>query len=89
MVLGGGKVFLVEEDAVVALDLKTGERTWRRSRARLGPEPVTYGSYYFTNLCSLVYHDGVVLLMEPDATAETGRPGTRRPNRTCWRGSRQ
>ena len=67
MVLGGGNVFLVEEDAVVALDLKTGKRAWRKERPSR-PRPVTYGSYYFTNLCSLVYHDGVVLFMEPDAT---------------------
>ncbi|HUT09693.1 MAG TPA: PQQ-binding-like beta-propeller repeat protein [Thermoguttaceae bacterium] len=67
MVLGGGKVFLIEEDAVVALDLATGKRTWRKERPAR-PKPVTYGSYYFTNLCGLVYHDGVVLFMEPDAT---------------------
>jgi outer membrane protein assembly factor BamB len=66
-VVGGGKVFLVEEDAVVALDLTTGERVWRKQRPAR-PRPVTYGSYYFTNLCSLVYQDGVVLFMEPDAT---------------------
>jgi len=67
MVLGGGKVFLIEEDAVVALDLATGRRVWRKERPDR-PRPVTYGSYYFTNLCGLVYHDGVVLFMEPDAT---------------------
>jgi len=67
MVLGGGKVFLVEEDAVIALDMQTGRRMWRKQRPSR-PRPVTYGSYYFTNLCSLVYHDGVVLFMEPDAT---------------------
>jgi len=67
MVLGGGKVFLIEEDAVVALDLTRGQRVWQKDRPPR-PRPVTYGSYYFTNLCSLVYHDGVVLFMEPDAT---------------------
>lgn len=67
MVLGGGKVFLVEEDAVVALDMETGDRKWLKPRPSR-PRPVTYGSYYFTNLCSLVYHDGVVFFTEPDAT---------------------
>ena len=67
MVLGRGKVFLVEENAVVALDLSTGERVWRKDRPPR-QKPVTYGSYYFTNLCSLVYHDGVVLFTEPDCT---------------------
>ena len=69
MVLGGGKVFVVEEDAVIALDLKTGERIWRKHRPSR-PRPVTYGSYYFTNLNSLAYHDGIVFFMEPDATLE-------------------
>ena len=69
MVLGGGKLFLIEDDAVVGLDLQTGKRLWRADR---GPRerPVSYGSYYFTNLCSMVYHDGVVLFLEPDPTVE-------------------
>ncbi len=67
MVLGGGKVFLVEENAVVALDLGTGQRAWRKQRPPR-QKPVTYGSYYFTNLNTLVYHDGVVFFTEPDCT---------------------
>lgn len=69
MILGDSKVFLVEEDAVAALDLKTGKRMWRKERPSR-PRPVTYGSYYFTNLCSMVYHDGIVFFMEPDGTLE-------------------
>ncbi len=69
MVLGGGKAFLAEENAVTALDLRTGERIWRKPRPAR-PKPVTYGNYYFTNLSSLVYHDGVVFFMEPDATLQ-------------------
>ena len=67
MVLGDGKVFLVEENALVALDLNSGERVWRKDRPAR-QKPVTYGSYYFANLCTLVYHDGVVLFTEPDCT---------------------
>ena len=67
MVLGGGKVFLVEENAVVALDLKSGRRLWRKERPPR-QKPVTYGSYYFANLSTLVYHDGVVFFTEPDCT---------------------
>ena len=65
LVLGGGKVFLVGENEVAALDLKTGKRAWSRER---GPrkKTVTYGHYYFTNLSSMVYHDGVLLFTEPD-----------------------
>jgi len=65
--IGDGRVFCIEEDAVVALNMTTGERLWRAARSPR-PRPVAYGSYYFTNLCSMVYHDGVVLFMEPDAS---------------------
>ena len=65
LVVGGGKVFLVGENEVVALDLKTGKRVWSRDRG-VRKKQVTYGHYYFTNLCSLVYHDGVVLFTEPN-----------------------
>ena len=67
MVLGGGKVFLVEENAVVALDLNSGRRLWREERPPR-QKPVTYGSYYFANLSTLAYHDGVVFFTEPDST---------------------
>jgi len=69
MVLGGDKLFSIEDDAVVGLDLQTGKRLWRADRAPR-ERPVSYGSYYFTNLCSMVYHDGVVLFMEPDPTVK-------------------
>jgi outer membrane protein assembly factor BamB len=67
MVLGSDHMFCIEEDAVVALNKRTGARAWRVDRPPR-QRPVTYGSYYFTNLCSMVYHDGVVLFMEPDPT---------------------
>jgi outer membrane protein assembly factor BamB len=67
MVLGDGKVYCIEDEAVIALDMRTGERMWRVDRLpRPAKRPVTYGSYYFTNLCSMVYHDQVLLFMEPD-----------------------
>ncbi len=69
MALGGGKVFCVGDGALLALDLETGRRAWRRERPDR-PRPVTYGSYYFTNLCNPVYHDGVVLFMEPEPTTK-------------------
>lgn len=70
MVLGGGNVYFVEENSVVALDLASGELAWRRQRPQRPTRPVTYGSYYFTNLCSLVYHDGMLLFTEPDPTVK-------------------
>ncbi|NQT37116.1 MAG: PQQ-binding-like beta-propeller repeat protein, partial [Planctomycetes bacterium] len=65
MITGGGRVFLTEEDAVVALDLETGKRMWRMERSPQ-KKTVTYGHYYYKNLCSMVYHDRVVLFMQPD-----------------------
>ncbi len=66
VVLGSGKVIVTEADAVVALDLTTGRRAWRRPRAPR-KKVVSYGNYYFGDLCSLVVGDGVVLLTEPDS----------------------
>ena len=68
IILGGGGVYCVEENAIVALDIKTGERMWRMDRGTR-QRAVTYGSYYLTNLNSTVYHDGVLLLMEPKPSA--------------------
>ncbi len=65
MIMGGGKVYLIEDDAVVALDLKTGKRAWRRDRPER-PRVISYGSYHFSNLCTTVYHDGMVLFIEPN-----------------------
>ena len=69
MILGGGGVYCVEENAVVALDIETGKEMWRMDRGTRA-RAVTYGSYYITNLNNTVYHDGVVLFMEPDPTAK-------------------
>jgi len=69
LVAGGDAVYGIEEDAVVALDLKTGKIEWRYDRGTR-PRAVTYGSYYLTNMNSMVYHDGVVLFMEPKPTTK-------------------
>lgn len=63
-VVGGQGVFLLEEDAVVALDLKTGEELWRA--ARLPKNNAVAYDQRFANQCTLLYHDGVVLLAQPD-----------------------
>jgi len=72
MVAGGENVFLVEQDAVVALDGATGKRPWRAPRPP-GSTFVTnfnyyycYYYYYFSKLSTPVYHDGVVLFAQPE-----------------------
>ena len=60
MAAGPEGVFLVEEDVLVGLDLKTGKELWRVPRPPRPAEKVTdaYRNDH-TNLCTLVY-DGVV-----------------------------
>ena len=68
-VLGGGGVYCIEENAVVALDIQTGKEMWRKDRGARA-RAVTYGNYYMTNLNNMVYHDGIVLFMEPEPSAK-------------------
>ncbi|MFH1923657.1 MAG: PQQ-binding-like beta-propeller repeat protein, partial [Planctomycetota bacterium] len=68
-VVGGQGVFLLEEDAVVALDLKTGEELWRA--ARLPKNNTVAYNIRFSNQCTLLYHDGVVLLAQQDYKEKT------------------
>jgi outer membrane protein assembly factor BamB len=66
MAVGPEGVFLLEEDAVVGLDHKTGEEMWRVPRPAR-PEHKVVDGYRndHTNLCSLVYYDGRVLFGQP------------------------
>ena len=63
-VAGGEGVFLLEEDAVVALDLKTGEELWRAGR--LPKNNTVSHNIRYSNQCTLLYHDGFVLLAQQD-----------------------
>ncbi len=62
---GGGRVCLVEEDAVVALDLKGGRELWRVPRP---PKKAEQGHipYKPANLCSLVALPDVVLFSQAE-----------------------
>ncbi len=66
MAVGPEGVFLLEEDAVVGLDRKTGKELWRVARPQR-PEKKVADAYRndHTNLCSLVYYDGRVLFGQP------------------------
>jgi outer membrane protein assembly factor BamB len=61
---GDEAVFFLEEDAVVALDLRTGEELWRA--ARLPKNNTVAYNVRFANQCTLLYHDGLVLLAQLD-----------------------
>jgi outer membrane protein assembly factor BamB len=65
LTVGPGQVFLVEEDAVVGLDLKTGRELWRAPRP---PKTAAQGHvpYRPANLTTLVAHEDVVLFSQAE-----------------------
>jgi len=67
MCSGGGKVFFVDRDRIVALDLKDGHVAWQTPRPAVTENKMRY-NIRITDMCSLVYHDGVVFFgqLDPD-----------------------
>jgi len=65
LAVGEQAVFFLEEDAVVALDLKTGRRLWRAGRAEKKPRR-GHIPYKPPNLCTLVAARDVVLFAQPE-----------------------
>lgn len=64
LTVSGDRVFLVDEGAIVALDLATGDEAWRQAR----PEAKEFLANFNTRmseLCVLVADDGVLLFMQP------------------------
>jgi outer membrane protein assembly factor BamB len=62
---GDGKVFLVDESAVICLDLRTGDEIWRIPRPEFREHKVMYG-IRMSDLCVVVYQDGVLLFAQPE-----------------------
>ncbi len=62
---GGGAVYLVDQDALVSLDVKTGRERWRAPRPEFREHTVGYG-IRMSDQCVLVYQDGVVLFAQPE-----------------------
>jgi len=62
LTVGGGHLFFIDGDDIVALELRSGKQAWRRPRPKV--EKDVFGHYGFNhaNLCTLVFHDGVLLL---------------------------
>ena len=61
---GEDRAFFLDDEDVVALDLESGEEIWRAARPEHPPVKAQFG-YYYPNLCSLSYQEGVVLLAQP------------------------
>ncbi|MHC4251539.1 MAG: outer membrane protein assembly factor BamB family protein [Planctomycetota bacterium] len=62
---GDGKVFLVDERAVICLDLRTGGELWRIPRPEFREHKVMYG-IRMSDLCVVVYQNGVLLFAQPE-----------------------
>jgi outer membrane protein assembly factor BamB len=71
--LGRERLFLVDENDVVALELETGREAWKKPMP-LKDEIVGDIDYRYSNFCTLVYHDGAVFFAQI-------HPGTANMNR--------
>ncbi|MFC1597323.1 PQQ-binding-like beta-propeller repeat protein [Planctomycetota bacterium] len=65
MAVGGDQVFLADHDALVSLDLASGQERWRVPRPEIEEHLVMYG-IRMSDQCVLVYQDGVVLFAQPE-----------------------
>jgi len=65
LTLGGEQVFLADEDAIVSLDIKTGQQRWRRPRPQIEEHLIMYG-VRMSDMCVMVYADGVLLFAQPE-----------------------
>jgi outer membrane protein assembly factor BamB len=66
---GDGKVFVLTTQAIDCLNMDSGKRIWRIERPALQPNAVTqigYSGMFEYLLTVMVYHDGVVLLAQPE-----------------------
>ena len=64
LALGGGQIFLVDHDAIISLDLTSGEQRWKIARPEIAEHLVMYG-IRMSDMCVLLYQDGVVLFAQP------------------------
>ncbi|KPK50625.1 MAG: hypothetical protein AMK72_01680, partial [Planctomycetes bacterium SM23_25] len=65
LAVGREHVFFLEEEAVVALDLETGRELWRTPRPEKMPRQ-GHIPYKPPNLCTLLAHQDVALLAQPE-----------------------
>ena len=65
LAVGGAKVFLVDQDDILGLDLRTGKELWRVKRPAQPADAGRSGqrlpyNYYYPDLCATVYSDNVL-----------------------------
>jgi outer membrane protein assembly factor BamB len=68
LTVGDEKVFFLDGDDVVALDVRSGKEVWRRPRPESKKEVFGHYEFNFRNFCSLVYQGGMLYLgqLHPD-----------------------
>ncbi|MCD6303386.1 MAG: PQQ-binding-like beta-propeller repeat protein, partial [Planctomycetes bacterium] len=68
---GGGGVYFLDHDKLICLELADGRQRWAVPRPRV-PERKIRFEIRITDMCVVVYHDGLVLLaqVEPDRDAD-------------------
>ncbi len=79
LVVGKEQVFLMDQRAIVSLDLNTGEQNWRIDRPEAREYLITSYFIRYSDQCVLVYQDGVILLAQPSWEPQRGWhsfPGT-------------
>ena len=65
MAAGDGRVFFVDGKDIVSLALKDGREAWRAPRPPVDEHKMRY-NIRITDMCSLVYHGGVVFFAQLD-----------------------
>jgi len=66
---GDGRVFVLTPEAIESLDIESGRRLWRIDRPALPARAVKrlgFAGVFEFRLTVMVYHDGVVLLAQPE-----------------------
>jgi len=74
LTVGSKNAFFLDEEQIIALDLKTGKEAWKAARPEMQKGVLGHYDFEFKNLCSLVYQDGIVFLgqIEPKKTNLNG-----------------
>jgi outer membrane protein assembly factor BamB len=62
LTLGKDKVFFFDNEDVVALDVETGNESWRSPRPMMEKGVLGQNKMVFRNYATLVHHDGIVYL---------------------------
>lgn len=64
LAVGDDQVFLVDHNAILSLDLKSGSQRWRIPRPQIQEHLIMYG-IRMSDMCVLLHQDGVVLFAQP------------------------